>query len=109
MQTYTDLKPTFTDPEDWTLNHVLRTYAASQPDSEFLVTPEENRRFTYAEMLSSAERIASTWYRTGAQQGERVVRTRPSSCAPGSPRPSARSSRCRSTPTTRASSSVTRW
>ncbi|ANZ27811.1 long-chain fatty-acid--CoA ligase [Rhodococcus aetherivorans] len=73
MQTYTDLKPTFTDPEDWTLGHVLRTYAASQPDSEFLVTPEEDRRFTYAEMLSSAERIASSWYRAGAQQGDRVI------------------------------------
>lgn len=73
MQTYNDLQPTFADPETWTLNHVLRNYAASQPDSEFLVTPEEGRRFTYAEMLTSAEKVASTWYRAGAETGDRVV------------------------------------
>jgi len=73
MQTYTDLQPTFPDPETWTLDHVLRTYAASQPDSEFLVTPDENCRFTYAQMLRSAETIASQWYRDGADAGDRVV------------------------------------
>lgn len=73
MQVYTDLHPTFPDPETWTLNHVLRTYAARQPKATFLVTPEEDSEWTYGQMLSSAERIGSNWYRAGAVQGDRVV------------------------------------
>ncbi|MDJ0401293.1 crotonobetaine/carnitine-CoA ligase [Rhodococcus rhodochrous J3] len=73
MQTYADLHPTFPDPQTWTLDHVLRTHAAAQPDSEFLITPEEDRRFTYSQILISAETIASSWYRCGAEAGDRVV------------------------------------
>lgn len=73
MQVYTDLHPTFPDPETWTLNHVLRTYAASQGGEPFLVTPEEGTKWTYGQMLSCAERIASSWYRAGAAQGDRVI------------------------------------
>ena len=72
-QVYTDLQPNFPDPEDWTLDTVLRTHAAVAPDAPFLITPEEGLKFSYGEMLSSAERIASAWHAAGARPGDRVV------------------------------------
>ncbi|MEU0483049.1 AMP-binding protein [Streptosporangium sp. NPDC006013] len=70
---YTDLVPTFPDPETWTLSHVLRHHAKLRPESVCLETPEENAGWTYAEALSSAERIAGALITAGASQGDRVV------------------------------------
>ncbi|GAA3759168.1 ATP-dependent acyl-CoA ligase [Plantactinospora mayteni] len=70
---YRDLVPTFPDPETWTFDHVLRHHAAQRPDAVCLDVPEEDATWTYAQALESAERVASTLYRSGAAQGDRVV------------------------------------
>lgn len=73
MRAYRDLNPNFPDPTDWSLPTVLRHHARHRGDATFLMVPEEGLSFTYAEMLSSAERIASTFARRGAQDGDRVI------------------------------------
>jgi carnitine-CoA ligase len=70
---YTDLTPTFPDRQDWTLARVLRVRAAERPDAEFLVTPEEGRRWTYGEILDEAENVAGAFVTAGAQAGDRVL------------------------------------
>ena len=70
---YRDLVPTFPDPETWTFAHVLRHHASVRPDAVCLDHPDQGVTLTYAEALDSAERVASALYRTGAEQGERVV------------------------------------
>ncbi|NJC71872.1 ATP-dependent acyl-CoA ligase [Planosporangium thailandense] len=70
---YRDLVPTFPDPETWTFDHVIRHHAAERPDAVCLDVPEEGATWTYAQALDSAEHVASTLYRTGAAQGDRVV------------------------------------
>jgi carnitine-CoA ligase len=70
---YTDLTPTFPDRRDWTLARVLRVRAAERPDAEFLVTPEENRWWTYGEMLAEAEAVAGALVTAGARAGDRVL------------------------------------
>ena len=73
MQYYTDLVPTFPDPETWTFGHVLRHHAAERPDAVCLELPEEGLTWTYAEAVDSSERIAGALYAAGADQGDRVV------------------------------------
>ncbi len=70
---YTDLVPVFPDPETWTLAHVLRHHSSERPEEVCLEFPEEQLSLTYAEALAAAERVASSLYRSGAQQGDRVV------------------------------------
>ena len=70
---YENTSFTFEEPESWTLDHVLRHYAASQPDATLLKTPAEGLQWTYAEMLGSAERIAGALVAEGGQYGDRVV------------------------------------
>ena len=70
---YQDLVPTFSDPETWTLDHVLRHHAAERPDAVCLDLPEEQATWTYAEALDSSERVASAFYDAGASEGDRVV------------------------------------
>ncbi|WP_336713848.1 AMP-binding protein [Arthrobacter sp. USHLN218] len=72
-QVYTDLVPTFPDPETWTLDRVLRHHASVRPDAVCLDAPVEEARWTYAEALASAERIAGTWITAGANAGDRVA------------------------------------
>lgn len=72
-QVYRDLIPTFADPADWTLNTVLRHHAQERPDRTFLMTPEEGLQWTYAEMLSSAQRIAGSLIKIGAETGDRLI------------------------------------
>ncbi|MDR7303934.1 AMP-binding protein [Haloactinomyces albus] len=72
-QVYRDLVPSFEDPDDWTLATVLRSHAATRPDATFLMAPEEGLEWTYAEMLSSAQRVAGTLTKSGAEPGDRVV------------------------------------
>jgi carnitine-CoA ligase len=73
MHYYTDLVPTFPDPETWTFGHVLRHHAAERPDAVCLELPEEGLTWTYAEALEFSERVASALYAAGADQGDRVV------------------------------------
>lgn len=73
MQYYTDLVPTFPDPETWTQAHVLRHWAGRRPDHVCLEFPEEKVTFTYAEALRESEQVASAVYRAGAKQGDRLV------------------------------------
>lgn len=72
-QVYTDLVPTFPDPETWTLDHVLRHHASVRPDAVCLDTPVEEKTWTYAQALNSAERIAGTWLTAGGSAGDRVI------------------------------------
>ena len=57
----------------WTVAHVLRGHAASQPGAIGLVAPEEGREFSYAQLLEGAERVASGMRADGAADGNRVV------------------------------------
>ncbi len=70
---YDGLVPNFADPETWTLAHVLRHHAATRPGAVCLDMPEEGSTWTYLEALDLAERVASSMYRSGAQQGDRVI------------------------------------
>jgi crotonobetaine/carnitine-CoA ligase len=72
-QVYTDLVPTFPDPGTWTLDQVLRHQAAARPAAVCLDAPVEDARWTYAEALASAERIAGTWLTAGGRPGDRVA------------------------------------
>lgn len=73
MQYYEGLVPNFSDPETWTLGHVLRHHAAERPDAVCLDTPEEGLTWTYAEAVDACERIASGFHAAGAAAGDRVV------------------------------------
>jgi len=73
MREYQDLHPNFANPDDWSLATVLRYHAAERPDATCLITPEEGSRWTYAEALHDAERIAAAWYEAGAAVGDRVL------------------------------------
>jgi crotonobetaine/carnitine-CoA ligase len=70
---YDGLVPNFADPDTWTLAHVLRHHADTRPDAVCLDLPEEGSTWTYVEALDLAERVASSMYRSGAQQGDRVI------------------------------------
>lgn len=72
-QVYTDLVPTFPDPETWTLDQVLRHHASVRPDAVCLDTPVEEKQWTYAEALNSAEKIAGSWLTAGGTAGDRVI------------------------------------
>jgi crotonobetaine/carnitine-CoA ligase len=73
MREYKDLHPVFADPNDWSLATVLRRQAAARPDATCLITPEEGGKWTYAEVLLDAERVATAWYEAGATAGDRVL------------------------------------
>lgn len=73
FRSYRELVPTFADRADWALPTVLRHHAAERPDSVWLDCPEEERTWTFAEMLASGERVARSLHRAGAVPGDRVV------------------------------------
>lgn len=73
MRTYRDLQPNFPDQADWSLATVLRHHAERRGDATFLMAPEEDRTFTYAQTLDSAERIAAAFAAAGARPGDRVI------------------------------------
>jgi crotonobetaine/carnitine-CoA ligase len=70
---YTDLRPTFPDPETWTFAHVLRHWAERRPDKVCLECPEEQFTLTWSDALAGAEVVGSAFYADGANQGDRVV------------------------------------
>ncbi|MBI1376608.1 MAG: AMP-binding protein [Frankiales bacterium] len=72
-RTYTDLIPTFPDRRDWSLAAVLRRWVAERPDAEFLVAPEEGKRWTYGQISSSAHAVAGGLLDAGAVAGDRVL------------------------------------
>jgi crotonobetaine/carnitine-CoA ligase len=53
--------------------HVLRRQAAENSDGIFLIAPEEEGRWTYAEALESAERVGGGLRNSGVQAGDRVI------------------------------------
>lgn len=73
LRHYRDLHPTFADRGDWALPTVLRHHAAKRPDAVWLDAPEEQRTWTYAETLASAEAVGRSMLAAGAQPGDRVV------------------------------------
>ena len=70
---YTDLHPTEPDRSRWTVVHALRARAGRAPDRTFLVAPEEQRQWTYGQILADAERVAGGLRAGGAAEGDRVV------------------------------------
>lgn len=70
---YRDLKPTFEDRTQWALPTVLRHHARVRPDQIWLDAPEESATWTFAEMLSAAERVGRNLLAHGATPGDRVV------------------------------------
>jgi carnitine-CoA ligase len=70
---YKELKPDFADPGDWTLATILRYHATHRPDATFLVTPEEERSWTFGQTLAEAECVAGAWKAAGAEAGDRVL------------------------------------
>jgi crotonobetaine/carnitine-CoA ligase len=73
MRTYDHLTVPLRDPGDRTLGNVLRAQAAERPDACYLDAPEESRTWTYAEVLETSERIASTLLSSGLGCGDRVL------------------------------------
>lgn len=72
-RTYDDLHPTFDDPADWSLPHILRTRAASLGDRVYLDVPHEGLALTFGETLDRAECIAGGLLSDGAARGDRVL------------------------------------
>jgi carnitine-CoA ligase len=70
---YEDLEPTDPDWTRWTGAHVLRRQAAERGDRTFLIAPEEDVEFTFAEILDLSERVAGGLHAAGAVTGDRVV------------------------------------
>jgi len=70
---YRDLVPTFPDRADWTLARVLDHYADSTPEAVYLVAPEEDREWTYAEIRQEARSVAASMFNRGATVGDRVL------------------------------------
>ena len=56
---YAGLVPNFTDPETWTLAHVLHHHAGTRPDAVCLDLPEERSTWTYVEAVDLAQQVAS--------------------------------------------------
>ncbi|MFV2178068.1 AMP-binding protein [Actinomadura sp. LOL_016] len=72
-RTYNDLVLNFPDPETRTLGHVLSHHAARTPEATFLIAPEEQDEFTYAETFDRARRVFGGFATAGAVRGDRVV------------------------------------
>ena len=70
---YRDLHPTEPDRSRWTVVHALRAQAGRAPDRTFLIAPEEERQWTYGQVLADAERVAGGLREAGAIAGDRVV------------------------------------
>ncbi|WP_156755946.1 AMP-binding protein [Actinokineospora pegani] len=63
----------FPEWTDWRLDHVLRHHAGATPDKVFLDVIDEDRVWTYGEVLAAAERGAQELMLRGAQPGERLI------------------------------------
>ncbi|MCZ4500280.1 MAG: peptide permease [Marmoricola sp.] len=70
---YRDLAPTFADRTQWALPTVLRHHARERPGAVWLDAPEEGLTWTFAEMLTAAERVGQNLLASGAAPGDRVV------------------------------------
>jgi crotonobetaine/carnitine-CoA ligase len=72
-QVFTELNPTFSDPNEWTLSHVLRFRTSQTPDKMFLDVPDEGLKFSYSEMLDQSKRVATGIAQAGGVAGDRVL------------------------------------
>lgn len=79
MRVYDDLRPAFPDRRDWALPTVLRRRTEQNPEAVYLDVPEEERRWTYAETLATAENVARALLVDGAPGDRLLVMARNSS------------------------------
>lgn len=56
-----------------TVNALIDKYAASQPESPFLLTPESGREMSYAQLKTTCQEIAAYLDALGIQKGEKVA------------------------------------
>jgi crotonobetaine/carnitine-CoA ligase len=73
MRTYEGPHIPLEDPGDWTLANALRLQATRRPDAVYLDAPDESATWTFAEVLASAEAVASTLLDSGLVSGDRVL------------------------------------
>lgn len=79
MQEYTDHRPTFEDRAGWTTPAVLRARASMHGERTWLEVPSTGERYTFAQTLELAERVASGLLARGHEQGDRLVIMAPNS------------------------------
>jgi crotonobetaine/carnitine-CoA ligase len=73
IQTYNDLHPVVEDQRDWTLAKSLRAQAALRGGDVFLLVPEEDRQWTYSEILADSESVGRNFVAAGAEHGDRII------------------------------------
>ena len=106
------LKPGLRRPGDVDVRPPCCATGRSSGRTRCVSTARRSSSPNLRQALAGAELVGGAFYAAGAAQGDRVVLWRPTpptSSAPGRGPRSAASSRCRSTPTTRASSCATSW
>lgn len=57
---------------DYTLGQMVEKWARELPDNEFIVYPDRNLRFTYAEFNQRADQLAKGLWATGVRSGDKV-------------------------------------
>ncbi|MFT3738129.1 MAG: AMP-binding protein [Breznakibacter sp.] len=57
---------------DYTLGQMLEKWANELPSNEFIVYPDRNLRFTYAEFNQRADQLAKGLWATGVRSGDKV-------------------------------------
>ncbi len=57
---------------EYTLGSILEKYAKELPDHEFMVYPDRNLRFTYAEFNDRVDKLASALLTLGVKKGDKV-------------------------------------
>jgi crotonobetaine/carnitine-CoA ligase len=69
---YGPLAPTMSQLDDWTLPRALRRSGCRYGDKTFLVAPEEDRSWTYGQILEESESIARNLTNVGSP-GDRLI------------------------------------
>ena len=73
MRTYQGMTVPLPDVDDWSLATALRGQAAQRPDAVYLDAPDEERTWTYGEVLDIAESVATNLHAAGLRYGDRVL------------------------------------
>ena len=73
MSVYGGYSPTFDDRSCWTVPWILRERARTHGDSVYLDAPGTSERYSYAEVLERAERIAAGLVAAGGEPGDRLL------------------------------------
>ena len=58
---------------EYTLGSLLEKHAQELPEHEFIVYPDRNLRFTYAEFNDRVDKLASALLTLGVKKGDKVV------------------------------------